>query len=149
MTSDTPTLSNGRYCPGPVTFTCIGTSILPVLTFTVNGNHSATYGYVDEITNQDFNVPFRGQFPGVVFRVVRAILLRDLASINATGILTVEDISTLRGSPVSCSSVNIRNTTTIIQVQPPPCMYAMHHVVKVIACESNCDCVNCRNEAPY
>ena len=94
---------SGVYCPGPVTFTCVGTEI-GTLFWIVNDRTLATYGYRDD-DNFPLTLPLNSPPAGATVQIINASSARNL--LNVTSIFSVDDVTVLNRSYVQCEEVLI------------------------------------------
>ena len=110
LTSE-PQTSSGVYCPGPVTFTCVGTEI-GSLFWLVNGQVLATYAYRP---GDEFRIPLTPTLnsppTGYTFEITDAFSEMNL--LNVTAVFSVEGVTVLNGSSVECEEVNLARELTI------------------------------------
>ena len=99
LSSSPPT--NGSYCPGTVQFTCVGTNILIVLDWKIDGSIIATYSFrrTDEFPLVVPPVPSTPE--GVEVTILAAVFIND-SRLNITSVLR-GSVADLRGSTVYCS----------------------------------------------
>ena len=107
--------TSGTYCPGPVTFTCVGTQI-NALIWNVNGSRVATYIFQE---NDEFPYALPLDFPldGVMAIITNAI--NSSAAFDITSLLNVNDVSVLNGTSLQCKSSLNDGETFQIQVITP------------------------------
>ena len=107
LTSEPQT--SGTYCPGPVTFTCVGTQTHMSLFWLVNSSSVITYGFRDTDT---FPFPLSVSPPldGVMATVTDASISPPGAStIDITSVLSVSDVSVLNGASLQCENNEIQS----------------------------------------
>ena len=105
--------SSGVYCPGPVTFTCVGTEI-GILFWNLNDRTLATYAYRsgDEFP---LTVPLNSPPAGVTVTITNAF--SEMSLLNLTSVLIVDDVSVLNDSSVQCEEPGIESAVFNIIVE--------------------------------
>ena len=108
--------TSGTYCPGPVTFTCVGIQIGPGLFWQMNGSIVASYGFRP---TDMFPLPLSVNPPldGVMVTITNAAISPPGAStIDITSVLSVSDVSVLNKFPLQCCRTYFSCNTLNIEV---------------------------------
>ena len=115
--------TSGTFCPGPVTFTCVGTQIGAGLFWEVNGATLVSYGF--RVTDT-FPQTLMMEHPleGVVAMVTSASINPPGAStIDITSVLSVRDVSVLNGAYLQCAEAAVQASISRIEVDSIRCTY--------------------------
>ena len=107
LTSDPD--SNGSYCPGPVTFTCIGTSVSNGVSWVINDTTIYTYNFQ----------PHREMFETIVSNFTVAVVNASVASsssINIIFTLKADTVNSILGSIVSCRTFCCSSSNLVIHL---------------------------------
>ena len=99
------------YCPGPVTFTCVGTRVAATLLWEVNGSTVVTimpYGFRDTDTFPFF-LSVSPPLDGVMAAITSASSNPPGAfTIDITSVLSVGAVSILNGTSLQCVTNNVQ-----------------------------------------
>ena len=103
--------ASGTYCPGPVTFTCVGTQISALL-WRVNG--STVTAYIFQCADE---FPLYLNFPldGVMAAITSASIV-SLGCYDITSVLNVSDVSVLNRTSLQCAASLSQSDIIHIQV---------------------------------
>ena len=104
--------SSGVYCPGPVTFTCVGTEI-GTLFWVVNDRTLAAYAYRSD-DEFPMTLPLISTPAGAIVQITDASSEMNL--LNVTSTFTVDDVTVLNGSSVQCEEAAIESNVIRIFV---------------------------------
>ena len=110
LTSEPQT--SGTYCPGPVTFTCVGTQIGGGLFWRVNGSTVAMYRFQDTI-QYPFHLAVNPPLDSVTAVVTTVSINYNTFQINITSQLRAGDVTVLNGAALQCESILQSNVLRI------------------------------------
>ena len=116
-----PQTSGTYYCPGPVTFTCVGTQI-NALIWRVNGSNEATYVF---LPTHMFPFTLNSPLDGVMVEITSASF-NSPPSFDATSVLNVSDVSVLNETSLQCAASLDQSDIFQIQVLTPSKL-VLHH----------------------
>ena len=110
--------TSGTYCPGPITFTCVGTQIGAGLFWEVNGSTVASYQFrVTDTFPQNLSVSINPTLNGVMAEVISASINPPGSStIDITSMLSVRNVSALNGASLYCEIVQLQSNVIQIEV---------------------------------
>ena len=107
--------TSGTYCPGPVTFTCVGTRIGAALFWRVNGFTEADYAF--ESSHETFPRSVNINIDGVTVEIISASANPPGSlTTDITSVFNVSDVSVLNGASLHCADLSIQSNTFIIEV---------------------------------
>ena len=107
--------TTGTYCPGPVTFTCVGIEITGLFLL-VNGSTVASYSFR---VGDTFPLPLEVDPPldGVMAEITSASFNQPGAvTIDIISELSVSDVSILNGASLQCETAQTRSNMLRIDV---------------------------------
>ena len=102
--------TSGTYCPGPVTFTCVGTQIGISLFWQMNGSDVAMYTYQ---VSHEFPYHLIVNPPHIEGVISSASFNSSTSTINITSILNVSNVTYLNGTSLQCADFQMNSGLTI------------------------------------
>ena len=101
LTSEPDT--NGSYCPGQVTFTCIGTNVANGLDWVLNGTVYNTF----TLMRDDNNFPrLISERNNVSISIISASLVENSPGINLVSTFSVESLNPILNGYISCETLS-------------------------------------------
>ena len=105
--------TTGRFCPGPVTFTCVGTEVNSSVSWLVNGSSVVTYEYQSNDT-YPLIPSVDPSLDGVIATVSSASTNPSVTNrFNVISTLSVSDVSILDKTALHCQDASGDTSETL------------------------------------